>query len=119
MGGKFIIEAVETNPKATVLRVTGRLDIQTSQALFHKCRESLESNRLRLIINLSQVSFVASSGVGTLLALTEEFKAAGGELHLVSPSPAVQSVIGPLNLAQFLTIGESESEVLQAIDQEL
>jgi anti-sigma B factor antagonist len=112
---KFTIEEVEPNPKVTIMRVTGRLDLKNAQVLLRKCRESLERNRLRLIINLSEVSFVASSGVGALLALTEEFKDAGGEIHLVSPSNAVKSVIGPLNLTQFLTIGESEAEVLQAI----
>jgi anti-anti-sigma factor len=112
---EFTIEEVDAGEKAMVLRVTGRLDAKNAQTLFRKCRDSLESKRVRVILNLSEVSFVASSGVGTLLALTEEFKDAGGDLHIVSPSAAVKSVIDLLNLTQFLTLGDSEAEVLQAI----
>ena len=112
---EFQIEEVEPHPSAALLRVTGRLDAKNAQTLFRKCREALEGGRTRVILNLAEVTFVASSGVGTLLALTEEFKDAGGDIHLVTPSTAVKSVIDLLNLTQFLTIGSSEAEVLQAI----
>ena len=115
MAKEFTIDEIGGNPKAAVLRVTGRLDAKNAQVLFRKCRDFLEAKQVRVILNLADVSFVASSGVGTLLALTEEFKDAGGAIHLVSPSNAVKSVIDLLNLTQFLTIGDSEAEVLQAI----
>lgn len=112
---EFHIEEVEPHPKAMLLRVAGRLDAKNAQTLFRKCRDALQASRVRVVLNLADVSFVASSGVGTLLALTEEFKDVGGDLHIVAPSTAVKSVIDLLNLTQFLTIGESEAEVLQAI----
>jgi len=53
---------------------------------------------------MSDVTFVASGGLGTLLALTEEFGEAGGCLYLAPVSDAVSSVVKLLNLDQFLAI---------------
>ena len=43
MGREFTIEVIEPNPKATVMRITGRLDMKNAQTLCFECRESLES----------------------------------------------------------------------------
>lgn len=115
MSHDFRIAPGEDSDIASVARVTGRLDAKNAQELMRHAREALERGKKRLVINLAQVSFVASSGVGTLLALTEEFQDAGGTVHLVALSEAVRSVIELLNLTQFLNIGENEQEVLQAL----
>ncbi|MGH2570649.1 MAG: STAS domain-containing protein [bacterium] len=100
---------------AAILRVTGRLDARNAQILLRTCRAHEEKGDRNLVINLSEVTFVASSGVGTLLALTEELADAGGTVHLVALSDPVKSVIELLNLTQFLNLGASEAEALEAI----
>lgn len=115
MAEEFRITEVEAGGSAVVLRVVGRLDAKSAQALMQRCREAQARGHGFLVVNLAQVSFVASSGVGTLLALTEEFQDAGGCLHLVALSEAVRSVIELLNLTQFLTIAATEAEALEAI----
>jgi anti-anti-sigma factor len=115
MSHEFRIVSGEETEMAAVARVTGRLDAKNAQELLRHAREARERGKKRLIINLAQVSFVASSGVGTLLALTEEFQDAGGAVHLVALSEAVRSVIELLNLTQFLNIGENEQEALQTL----
>ncbi len=95
-----------------LLRLSGRLEARAAQELLRRCREMKESGKTRLVLNLANVSFVASSGVGTLLALTEEFKDAGGSVHLASPSQAVTSVVDLLNLTEFLALFDDESQAL-------
>jgi len=115
MSHEFDVVVEEENDLATVFRVTGRLDAKNAQELLRKAKDARERGKKRLIINLAQVSFVASSGIGALLALTEEFQDLGGAVHLVALSEAVSSVVELLNLTQFLRIGENEREVLQAL----
>jgi anti-anti-sigma factor len=59
------------------------------------------------------VSFVSSSGIGSLLALTEEFQEHGGTLSLAESSPTVRESIELLNLEEFLMLFESEAEALR------
>jgi anti-anti-sigma factor len=115
MAREFSITEAATDHGAVVLRLTGRLDARNAQALLRRCREMEDAGTKNVVINLSEVTFVASSGVGTLLALTEEFGDADGSVHLVALSDPVRSVVELLNLTQFLNLGTTEAEALEAI----
>jgi anti-anti-sigma factor len=115
MGNEFSIERVGAKDTVAMFRVVGRLDAKSAQELMRVCREARAQGQRRVIVNLAGVTFVSSSGIGTLLALTEEFKEAGGGVHLVALSGAVTSVVDLLNLGQFLNLGQTESQVLQTI----
>lgn len=114
MPDPFNIADGPAHARATVLRVTGELDSTSAPVLAERCRETLRSRRT-LVLNLESVSFIASSGVGVLLAAAEEFDEAGCELHLVALSPAVASVLRLLNLDQFLNIKQTEDEALSTL----
>jgi anti-anti-sigma factor len=113
MANEFSIDRA-SREGISILRVSGRLDAKNAQQLMNACHEARAAEG-RVIVNLADVTFVASSGIGTLLALTEEFREAGGTIHLVSLSDAVTSVVELLNLRQFLNIGVSEQGALETI----
>lgn len=95
--------------RAVVLRVIGRLDAKSAPALTARCAEIRTSGR-NLIVNLSRVDFIASSGVGALLSMAEEFRKAGRTVRFAAPSSSVFSVIRLLNLEPFLPIDANEQE---------
>jgi anti-sigma B factor antagonist len=111
----FGITDVAGHDPIAVVRVAGRLDIKNAKDLMEHCQKLRSGGQGSLVLNLSDVTFVASSGIGTLLALTEEFKEGGGKLQLVALPEAVQSVVNLLNLAQFLNIEKGETEALAAL----
>ena len=113
MGSEFSIQKA-TRDNVGLFRVSGRLDAKNAQQLMTICRAARESGQTQIVVNLGDVTFVASSGIGTLLALTEEFREAAGAIHLVSLSDAVVSVVELLNLGQFLNVGRTEEEALQS-----
>lgn len=110
----FRIEAGPADPRAVRLRVAGRLDSSSASALARRCAE-VQGEGKHLVLNLEQVSFIASSGIGALLAVAEQFRESGRELRLVALSPAVDSVIRLLNLDQFLRIEDSEDTALSTL----
>lgn len=104
MSDQFEIEVVERREKAAVIRLSGSLEVIAADALKKRCTEVKEEGFQYLALDMSDVGFIASSGVGVLLALTEEIGTAGGTLFLTSVPPAVESVITMLNLDRFLAI---------------
>jgi anti-sigma B factor antagonist len=110
----FRIDAGPADPRATCLRVFGRLDSASADQLARRCAQVRSEGR-NLVLNLEQVSFVASSGVGALLAVAEQFRDSGSELRLAALSPAVDSVIRLLNLDQFLEIQTSEDDAFASL----
>jgi anti-anti-sigma factor len=109
MKSEFEIEVVEAGVNAAVLRLRGRLDARGASALTARCAEMRAQGR-HLVLNLAQVSFIASSGVGSLLALVEECRQSRTRVRLAEVPPAVDSVIRLLNLDQFLSIDATEAD---------
>jgi anti-anti-sigma factor len=104
----------ETRGHTVILRVRGRLDARSAPRLLEVASQ-VRRRDLNLLLDLSAVEFMASSGLGSLLSLAEEFRQSERRVRLASPSPAVESVIRLLNLHQFLQIDPSEEEALHAL----
>jgi anti-anti-sigma factor len=96
-----------SDARVAVLRVSGRLDSASAAELAQRCAAIGDSGR-DLVLSLERVSFIASSGVGALLAVAEKFRASGHSMRLAALSPSVDAVIRLLNLDQFLTIHPTE-----------
>jgi anti-sigma B factor antagonist len=97
-----------------LLRVRGRLDARSAPLLL-QAGSGVRTARRNLVLNLSEVTFMASSGLGSLLSLAEEFRQSENRVRIAGPSTAVLSVVQLLNLDQFLQIDSSEEEALVAI----
>lgn len=87
-----------------VLFVKGRIDATAAQTLREECARHRLSGHQRLIVSLADVSFVSSSGLGSFLVISEEFKSAGGGVVFAAPVRSVSHVLKLLNLDQFLDI---------------
>jgi anti-anti-sigma factor len=112
---EFTIEEAQSPGSAPILRVAGRLHARSAEELLRRGKTVLGQGSKFLLLNLGAVSFVSSSGIGVLFALTEEFRDSGGCLRLVSLSDAVQSVLEILNLTEHLNVSATEAEALRAI----
>ncbi len=111
MAEAFRVDAVNHDAGTVIFRVHGCLDASSAPDFMRKCQTARSAGR-NVILNLSAVSFIASSGVGALLALADGVEENSGTVQLVALSDAVDSVIRLLNLDQFLTILGSEQDAL-------
>ncbi|MFQ5696513.1 MAG: STAS domain-containing protein, partial [Terriglobia bacterium] len=67
----------------TVLDLNGRIILgEATSALRDHIKKLLADNKSKLVLNLADVSFIDSTGVGTLVSGYSSVKAAGGELKL-------------------------------------
>lgn len=72
-------------PRATVLSVVGELDSLTSDLLAQRAADLL-ADRPDLVIDLSGVDFLGSSGLRVLMSTHVTAEAAHGRLHIVTGS---------------------------------
>lgn len=114
MSAQFDIEHVPVDARTEILRVHGALDAKSAPLLTDRCAGVRAAGR-SLVLNLADVPLIASSGIGALLAIVEEFRDAPGTVRIAAASPAVESIICLLNLDQFLTLDPSEEEALRAL----
>jgi anti-anti-sigma factor len=68
-----------------VLRVIGELDIATSPSVRQHVHDAVAQGRRDLVIDLSEVLFCDSSGVGVLVAARRLMRSCAGHLRLILP----------------------------------
>ncbi|MEN8649260.1 STAS domain-containing protein [Streptomyces sp. 21So2-11] len=79
-----VIEADENS--WAVLHVSGELDLVTSPAVRQHVHDAVAQGRHRVVLDLSEVFFCDSSGVGVLIAARRLMHSCGGYLRLILPA---------------------------------
>lgn len=95
-----------------VFRVSGRLDSRGTPQFVRECRPPNTAGAC-MVLNLAGITFLSSSGVGALLALSEQARAFGAEVRVAEPAPLVAATIDLLNLREYLQLFDTEQEALQ------
>ena len=84
-----------------VVRAAGRLDSVTAETFDARLQEVAIEGDTHVVLDLAQVSYVASAGLRSLLLLMKRVKANGGALVLAAVHPRVQDI---LDIAGFTTM---------------
>lgn len=99
---------------ATVLDLKGDLTY-SNRAAFKTAVEQVKSRGCRhLIVNLEQVRFVDSSGLGMLVLLSQSFKLQQSRVSLLKPQNYVREIMSLANIPKMIPIYETEGEALTA-----
>lgn len=67
------------------------------------------------LLNISEVRYINSSGIGVLITLLTKFRNQGGELFIINPSEHVNKLLIMTKLQAIFNIAESEEEALDKI----
>ncbi|TMD11791.1 MAG: STAS domain-containing protein [Chloroflexi bacterium] len=87
---------VETRPSengVTVLAPTGRLDVAGAPALKYAIGEAVKNGPPKVVIDMEGVSFVDSTGLGSVISALKQIRGSQGELRLAAPNQQVRVVL--------------------------
>ena len=108
------IKAVREDGPVTIVTLAGEVDLNFAP----KVKQSLEAACVRrperLILDISEVGYMDSSGVGTLVWIYREVQRYGGRFVLVGVQDKVRAVLEITQLEKFFTMFDSVDEALQA-----
>ncbi|MEV8022746.1 STAS domain-containing protein [Streptomyces sp. NPDC086554] len=82
--------AVDEQGGWAVLRVSGEMDLVTSPVLRQRVHDAVADGRRSLVLDLSEVLFCDSSGVGVLIASRRLFRSCQGRLRLILPAQGAE-----------------------------
>jgi anti-anti-sigma factor len=88
---------MQTVDNATTVRCTGRLTIDTSPQLKSEVKPLLLNER-RVILDLTDLAHMDSSGLGALVALYISARSSGCELQMVNLSPRIRELLSMTNI---------------------
>ena len=92
---------VEQRDQVTVVFLSGSVDGLTARSVSDSFREQVGAGQVRLVGELSEVSYTSSAGLRALLETLKEARQRGGDLRLAAVQPEVLRV---LDLAGFTRI---------------
>jgi anti-sigma B factor antagonist len=101
---------VEQLAKGVLLVVEGQVDMHTSPALRGKLREALERKQSPLVVDLTRVGFIDSSGLATLIEALQAVGKFAGRLRLCGLTPAVRNLFKLSNLISIFDIRETRED---------
>lgn len=95
----------------TVVGVTGEIDVATAPALRDTVLGLLNRGAPSLVLDLRGVTFVDSTGVGSLLRIHHRQALLGGSVHFVADQPSVLRVFDLMQLRRRLHVTPTVAEV--------
>ena len=101
----------------TIVDITGRITLgdETGQ-LRDTVRQLLDEGKKKIILNLAQVDYIDSSGVGELVSSFTTVRNAGGELKLLSLTKKVHDVVQVTKLYTVFDIKDDEFTAIKSFD---
>ena len=95
-----------------------QLEGETSERFKERLRHTIGEGRKKLIIDLGQVEFIDSSGLGALISGFKFLRANGGDLKLANVLEPVRSVFEITKLLRVFEIHTTVEEALGAMSVE-
>jgi anti-sigma B factor antagonist len=99
--------SARTDGPWTILDVVGEVDLYTAPTLREKLVAMIDEGSTRVLVNLAEVGFMDSSGLGVLVGGLKHAKERGGDLALVCVDGPVLKVLTITGLDKVFAIHDS------------
>jgi anti-sigma B factor antagonist len=99
----------------TVLDLSGKITIgEGSVQLREKVRQLLDAGKSKILLNLGDVSYVDSSGIGELVSSYTTVNKGGGQLKLLNLTKKIQDLLAITKLLTVFEIHETEDAAMSS-----
>lgn len=99
----------------TVLDLSGRITLGEGSALLRKTvRQLLEENRTLLLLNLGDVDYIDSSGIGELVSAYTAARGRGGDMKLLNLTRKVRDLLQITKLYTVFDVHSDEGSALRS-----
>lgn len=97
-----------------VVSIDGEIDFNVVADVRRAFDEALSGSPSCLLIDLTEVSFIASDGLGVLIETQRKADADGRKLQLIHPQPHILGLLRKTQLTRLFQIRETLDEALKS-----
>ena len=99
----------------TVVDVAGRITLgEGSSAMRDAVRDMVSKNQKKILLNLGDVTYIDSSGIGELVSAFTTVRNGGGELKLLNLTKKVHDLLQITKLYTVFDIKDDEAAAIQS-----
>jgi len=103
---------MDPSDPANVLPLEGEIDLHVSPRLENSLSRMIKKQPLHVVIDLSGVTFIDSSGLAVLIRAMQDIQKYGGKLRLSGMNEYVRPIFEIARLDQIFLIDPQSEEVL-------
>ena len=101
----------------THVAISGRLDVQGVSELQYEFLDLLTTQPKPSLVDISQMTYVASLGIGMLVSAAKHLERHGARLVLLAPTDMVRKTIETSGLSHMIRIAADERAALELLEE--
>ena len=119
MPPEFTLTSDPIDDTRQVVAVAGEIDLFTAPELKAALGEALESGRIRIVVDLTETTFLDSTALGVLIGAVKRLRSRDGALAIVNTDENIAKTFEITGLDQIFTIVASREDALAALDDSI
>jgi anti-sigma B factor antagonist len=100
---------------AVILALSGKLDATTAKTFEDRILGVINGGTQRLVVDLSQLDYVSSSGLRVIILAAKRLQTVGGKIVLCSMKDQVRQVFDLAGFSSMLSIYGSRDEAIKGL----
>jgi anti-sigma B factor antagonist len=111
----FQIKDQEIDDQTHVIELGGEIDLYTAPEFKERMVELIEAGKKRIVVDLSEATFIDSTTLGVLVGGVKRLRPAGGSLALVCTDENIAKIFEITGLDRVFPIHASRDDALSAV----
>lgn len=100
----------------SMIELSGFLDAHTVNSFEGRLEDLLEEGRCKMVIDLQDLNYISSAGIGALMAMTQKLRNNGGDLILFRPNEKVYKILDLLGFTKIFNVATDEQDLKKQLD---
>jgi anti-sigma B factor antagonist len=98
-----------------IIDVSGEIDLYTAPVFKRALNQTIDDGHHDIVVNMAEVSYMDSSGFGTLLGITKRVRPDGGTVNLIGCNDAIHRMLKITRLNTVFGLYEDEDSAVKHV----
>jgi anti-sigma B factor antagonist len=116
MPAEFALTEESLDDERHVVAVRGEIDLFTAPELKGAVVGAIDAGRTRLVVDLSETTFLDSTALGVLIGALKRLRTRDGVMTIVNRDPNIAKTFEITGLDQIFVIAETREAAVAALD---
>lgn len=111
----FDLSTETLDEETCVIVLRGEVDLFTAHDLRRAGSEALDAGARRIVVDLTEVSFLDSTGLGALIGIAKRVRPAGGEVAIVNVDETITGTFSITGVDEMIAVRPTRDEAVVAV----
>ena len=112
---KLSIEDNKLDNNIVILKLSGEMDISSAPQFKDKATSLIQEGYQKIVLDLSELGFTDSVGIGSIVASLTRAKEKGGQICAVSPTKTVKKLMDIVGLFNIMDTHDNIDEAVKSL----